>query len=264
MKKVLNNLINAISLSTFLLIGIYCSAQEKVNSADPLISYNKGNSAYQNKKYDEAVRHYLEASQAGWHSPELEYNLGNAYYKTGDNARAILHYERALKLSPDDEEARFNLRIASLKLTDRIDVMPEVFYKRWIQSVSTALPEKGWTILFIVAVWITCLSLVSYFYTSSSGAKKAGFASALLFLFLSIGLGLLAGKSRDLQYKKTSSIVISPSVYVKSSPDEKGNDLFILHEGTKVEYLDEIGDWRKIRIANGSVGWLKAEAIENI
>jgi SH3-like domain-containing protein len=54
------------------------------------------------------------------------------------------------------------------------------------------------------------------------------------------------------------------SSYVKSSPDEKGNDLFILHEGTKVEVLDELNDWKKIRIANGTVGWIKSGDIEMV
>ena len=60
------------------------------------------------------------------------------------------------------------------------------------------------------------------------------------------------------------SIIMSSSVYVKSSPDEKGNDLFILHEGTKVDILDEINNWRKIRIANGSIGWMKVDEMEII
>ncbi len=57
---------------------------------------------------------------------------------------------------------------------------------------------------------------------------------------------------------------MSSSVYVKSSPDEKGNDLFILHEGTKIDVLEPFEDWRKIRIANGTIGWLKAKDVEII
>ena len=55
-----------------------------------------------------------------------------------------------------------------------------------------------------------------------------------------------------------------PSVYVKSSPDPKGNDLFIIHEGTKVELLDEFNEWKKIRLQNGSIGWLMNSEIEKI
>ena len=57
---------------------------------------------------------------------------------------------------------------------------------------------------------------------------------------------------------------MTASSYVKSSTDEKGNDQFILHEGTKVEIMDEYNDWKKIKIANGTVGWIKAKDIEII
>jgi SH3-like domain-containing protein len=60
------------------------------------------------------------------------------------------------------------------------------------------------------------------------------------------------------------AIIMTASSYVKSSPDEKGNDQFILHEGTKVEVLDEFSDWKKIKIANGTVGWIKSKDIEII
>jgi len=53
-------------------------------------------------------------------------------------------------------------------------------------------------------------------------------------------------------------------VTIKSSPDEKSIDLFVLHEGTKVRILDNIGNWYEIRIANGSVGWLPVSSIEKI
>ena len=63
---------------------------------------------------------------------------------------------------------------------------------------------------------------------------------------------------------RKEAIIFSPTVTIKSSPDEKSVDLFVLHEGTKVELIDNIGDWYEIRIANGSVGWLATSAVEKI
>lgn len=57
---------------------------------------------------------------------------------------------------------------------------------------------------------------------------------------------------------------MTPSVYVKSSPDEKGIDLFIIHEGTKVEVLEELNNWYKIRLLNGNIGWLLSSETEVI
>jgi SH3-like domain-containing protein len=51
---------------------------------------------------------------------------------------------------------------------------------------------------------------------------------------------------------------------VKASPERAGKDLFILHEGTKVEVLDTFGEWSEIRIADGNEGWIRSSSIEII
>jgi SH3-like domain-containing protein len=67
-----------------------------------------------------------------------------------------------------------------------------------------------------------------------------------------------------MNYQDQQAIVMTESVYVKSSPDQKGNDLFILHEGTRVDVLEKLNDWQKIRIANGTVGWMRGSELEII
>ena len=57
------------------------------------------------------------------------------------------------------------------------------------------------------------------------------------------------------------AIIMTPTVNVKSSPNEASVDLFVLHEGTKVDVLETESGWNKIRIANGSVGWLSEDAM---
>ena len=54
---------------------------------------------------------------------------------------------------------------------------------------------------------------------------------------------------------------MTPTVTIKSSPSEASVDLFVLHEGTKVNILETTDGWSKIKIANGSVGWLQADFI---
>jgi len=61
-----------------------------------------------------------------------------------------------------------------------------------------------------------------------------------------------------------TAIVISPSVTAKSSPDEAGTSLFVFHEGLKVVVMEKVAGWVKIKLSNGSVGWLKLTDIEII
>ena len=61
------------------------------------------------------------------------------------------------------------------------------------------------------------------------------------------------------------AIVMRPVVSVKSSPStEAAQDLFILHEGTKVEILDQVGSWSNIELADGRQGWIRTSEIEII
>jgi len=44
---------------------------------------------------------------------------------------------------------------------------------------------------------------------------------------------------------------------VKSSPEDTSVDKLILHEGTKVDIEETLGDWHKIQIADGNTGWMQ-------
>ena len=60
-------------------------------------------------------------------------------------------------------------------------------------------------------------------------------------------------------YNHSYAIIVSPSVTIKSSPDDSGTELFQLHEGTKVEIIDQLGEWKEIRLSDGNFGWLRME-----
>lgn len=64
---------------------------------------------------------------------------------------------------------------------------------------------------------------------------------------------------------RIGAIVMSPTVTVKSTPDESGTELFVLHEGTKVFVEDNsMKGWKEIRLEDGNKGWIPTEAIEII
>ena len=51
-------------------------------------------------------------------------------------------------------------------------------------------------------------------------------------------------------------IIFSKELSVFSEPNKRNEEIFVLHEGTKVEILDRLTGWEKIRLANGSEGWV--------
>ena len=65
--------------------------------------------------------------------------------------------------------------------------------------------------------------------------------------------------------KADSAIVMKPVASVKSSPSgDSAKDLFVLHEGTKVEIIDSVGGWSNIELADGRQGWIPSSDIETI
>ena len=60
------------------------------------------------------------------------------------------------------------------------------------------------------------------------------------------------------------AIVLVDKVDVLSSPEEGGNELFSLHEGVKFGVEEIRGEWAKIRLADGKVGWVKKMVFEVI
>ena len=60
------------------------------------------------------------------------------------------------------------------------------------------------------------------------------------------------------------AILFSKQIDTWSEPNQQGDLLFVLHEGTKVQVLDSLAEWQKISIANGSEGWLKNAVLKKL
>ena len=252
-------------LSLFLLIlFMITSAHARYSETDALKKFKEANTAYQKLNYDKSVGLYKDLIENNYRSKEVYFNLANAYFKAGNFSKAILNYERAKKIEPDDEDTNFNLKIASLKVVDKIETAPQIFYKRWANRMATTFSSNAWSTIFIIMFWLLFGAASLYVSGGNVITKKIAFFSMMLFLVVSIGVAIIAIKSHVIATVDKQAIIMTSSVYIKSSPDEKGNDLFILHEGTKADVLDEIGEWKKIRIANGNIGWMKSGEMEMI
>ena len=226
--------------------------------------FEKANQAYKKGKFQDALSLYKKISESGEESPALYYNTGNTCYRLQQYPLAILYYERALKLDPGNDDILFNLKIANQKIPDRIEVMPKTFFQRWFDAATNAFSSFQWSIVLFVLLTIMLGCIAVYLFTRQVSLKKTSFwLSALLVLFFAVSV-FLARKQYIQTSHQHSAVLFTTSVNVKSSPDEKGNDLFVLHAGTKVQVTDQLGEWREIRIANGAVGWVKAKDMELI
>ena len=90
-----------------------------------------------------------------------------------------------------------------------------------------------------------------------------GFFTGLVFLAVFALSVVFAAQLKKSAATQNQAIIMSPTVTVKSSPNEQSVDLFVLHEGSKVDVLEDSNGWCKVRIANGSVGWLEADKMRS-
>lgn len=221
--------------------------------------------AYQNNDFKTAIEKYELILSTQGESAEVYYNLGNSYFKDKNIAKAVLNYERALLLNPGDADIRFNLEMARGKTVDQITPASEIFIVTWINTLGNMLSESGWGIWGIVSFMLLLVSMFFYIFGRRLWIKKAGFISAAVLLVVTISSNLFAKEQRGELESREGAVVMAPSITVKSTPNESGTDLFVLHEGTKVYIEDNsMKGWKEIRLEDGNKGWLPTEAIEVI
>jgi tetratricopeptide (TPR) repeat protein len=252
------------SLKIFFIVCFLLSASMTFAKESAADLFSKANLDYQKQEYDSAEKVFKEILEYDSAYADVWFNLGNVYFRKGENAKAILCYEKAKKLSPADDDIDFNLHVANLRITDKIDPLPRIFYLRWIDDAAYLFASNEWALIIVGLFWLFTLFILCYFLVPSVTIRKLGFYFAVIALVLMAFSYALVLHQQNLIHGTERGIVVSASVYVKSSPDEKSSDLFILHEGTKVDVLDELNGWKKIRIANGSIGWVMQNTFETI
>jgi hypothetical protein len=126
------------------------------------------------------------------------------------------------------------------------------------------LAVDSWALLSVCSFIAGLLGLVLYLSSRVLILRKIGFWSGTGMFIVFLFTFLFAWSGFNYTQSAEEAVVFSPTITVKSSPDEKSTDLFVLHEGTKVRLLDQISGWYEIRIANGSVGWLPKTSLEKI
>lgn len=241
-------------------------AQENVTQTiHETITKDVADSAYINNDFVSAIAMYETILQQDGESANIYYNLGNSYYKMDNIAKAILNYEKALLLNPGDGDIRFNLELAQSKTVDKVIPISEMFFVTWAKSFTNAMSENEWSKMGIIAFILSLCFLSLYFFGNKIILKKIGFISALFLLAICAIANVCASTQKKKIMKHEYAIIMAPSITVKSTPNDKGTDLFILHEGHKVMIKDDtMKEWKEIQLEDGNAGWVPVELIEII
>ncbi|WP_299528124.1 tetratricopeptide repeat protein [uncultured Lutibacter sp.] len=246
----------------FFSIALLFSLMVFSQTSDELFS--KGNNLYQNGKYSEAIEMYSSIEKQGLISDDLFFNLGNCYYKLNKVAPSIYYYEKALKINPIHEDASFNLAFAKRMTIDVIQDLPQTFLQRFSSTVIQKLPFDTWAIIAILASFLASILFLLYHFSYSSKKKLFYFNTSIFALFVLLITTFFAFQNYDTVQKNRTAIIFVDKVEIKNAPSTSSEAVFELHEGTKVVILDELDLWKKIKIADGKIGWIYADDLKEI
>lgn len=246
----------------FLIALLFLVSVSYSQSADGL--FEQANEMYQAEQYEEAAKLYKSILDLEMHSDDLYYNLGNCYYKLNKIAPSIYYYEKALKLNPAHTDAQTNLFFAKKTTIDAIEELPKTIFQNFSERVIYNLSFESWAKWAVGCSFLGALFFLLYHFSYASRRKLIFFNGSLLAVVLFLGTTFFAYKAYDHAVNTRSAIIFKQSTDIKNAPTLNSETVFKLHEGTKVLVLDEIDDWKKIKLVDGKIGWIIADNMKEI
>lgn len=245
--------------------SVEVAPSDTVKTMDQALSEEQIRQLFERKQYGKAIAAYeYLLGQTENPRADLYYNLGCCYYKAGEIAPAILMFERAYRLDPNDKDIRINLEMSRLRTLDKIANDETVFATFW-RKLCYTFSMKTLIVVGIICFIIVLAGLLLFLLGGNRPLRRGGFYAAWVGLFFCI-LFNLAAHRRKVDWEDDSyCILMTAQANVKSSPEEHGTTLFVLHEGTRVRITDTaIDGWYPIRLADGKEGWLPAATLNRI
>ena len=226
--------------------------------------FELANESYAKNDFSSAIASYEQILESGEYSAELYSNLGNAYFKNKQLGKAILNYERAKKLNPSDKAIQSNLSYANDLKKDEIETLPPFFVTHFFGTIRDTFSLTGWAIFTLFFIWLSMFLLILEISGKLAVKRKFLYFVAIPSIVLGI-LGVTFGLFKS-NHNNTfkEAILIEKTIDLKEASEANSPNLIRLHEGTKIEILDKINDYFKVRLADGDQGCIQENALEII
>ena len=229
-------------------------------NADSL--FVSANELYRNGAFEEAIKKYKEIETLDSVSSELFLNLGNAHYKLNKVGPTIFYYEKALKLDPLNTDVKNNLIFAQRLALDNIKEVPKTIFQKFNSTYLQKLSYNEWAIVVVLFSFLTALFFLLFYFSYSPTKKRIYFTTSILSFIIFIFTVFITFNQYKQTKNKKEAIVFAEKTEVRSAPTLNAEEIFTLHEGTKVMVLDTLDNWKKIKIADGKEGWIIANEIK--
>jgi len=225
--------------------------------------FEVGNAFYEKEDFKSAFEVYSIIETKDYYAPELYLNMGNASYKLDDIPNAIYYFEKGLKFSPGSEDLKHNLDLASKKTLDKSTERQASGMVYWLSDLLGGTADfwakiaVGLVILafglFIARLFVTNIQFVKWSLNIGSLTLVIGLM-ALVFSFM----------QGAVQNDQSAGINFEPTIEIKNEPSINSSTAFVLHEGSKLQILDQNKDWYKVSFGKEKVGWMQKSSLKVI
>ena len=219
---------------------------------------------YQQENYEKALEHYQQIEKQQLESAELFFNMANIYYKTNQVAPSVYYYEKALQLSPNDQDIKFNLEFANAMVLDNIDPLPKSLGQKFMDLIVLRFTYETWAKISVSLAFVFAILFLLYHFSYSTVKKRIYFVTSILTVILVTTFLFFTYRNKHYVDNNIQAIIFSSQADVKSAPTGSSDVYFELHEGTKVLVLETLDNWKKIKIADGKMGWINASDLKEL
>lgn len=234
-------------ISIFALVILAClDARASTDEA-----LDRARTAYQDGDFAAAIAFDRRALEEHGSNADVWFNMGDAHYRLGEIGRSIFCFRKVLLLDPDHADAARNLAFVRTRRVDKVETRDESFgsaFLAWATDHARVLFTLADFALFLAVAGLLFGRRRALFRNAAIGAVAALLcAGALLFRADAVA-------ARDLR------VVIAPKADVTSAPREN-LPILVVHDGLEVEARRASGGFVEIAIGDGSLGWVREEAL---
>jgi tetratricopeptide (TPR) repeat protein len=230
---------------------------------DTTALFEQGNAAYNGGNYPLAVEKYEAILAQKYHSAALYFNLGNTHYRLGNVAESVYYFEQAKSMQPLDKAIKNNAEFASNMTLDAIEELPQTQLEALQQNILISFSLNQWAKIILCFAWLTFLFFVLYRFSQQIQLKRIFFVLGCISLLVTI-ISFTLTQTKQKEEKQTKAVVFDQEIEIWAEPNKRADILFFLHEGTTLEVMSELEGWSKIKLANGSEGWVENTAIKTL
>lgn len=241
----------------FLLLGSgNLRAEESADGAD------SADLAYEESRYSDAARLWLESGPFEQLSADTLYNIGNAAYRLGSPGEAALYWRRALNRDDTHAEARQNLRFFERKFGSIVIKRPDY------QHVLARLSLDTWKNMVWGALWVIGIAALIFPATHPGARLRVAAIGALVAAPLIAASGACGWYyyPDDARFAPPSeqAVIVSDKASIRTDASRNAPLVIEAPAGSLCRLLSRSGNWVYLAFSNDTRGWVPAGDVEKI